>query len=786
MSKNDNQQGQAITYTAAHWGLYEISQSMTENMTIGPYRHDPNPSDIGRYLNHPQVEALRVQKPAIRKGWLDQQQGKPSAPRGGDEYIEVSWDTALDYAADALRKVKQQHGNQAIFGGSYGWSSAGRFHHSQSQVHRFLNSFGGYVRSKNSYSLGAASALLHWLVMPMKDLMESHTDWKTMEKHCELFLSFGGSKYQNAQVSTGGTAEHRTRGGLNAMHNAGVRFINVSPVSDDIETGGNVEWLPIKPNTDTALMLALAYTLWKHDLHDRDFIERYCVGYSEFERYVTGETDHQPKDAHWAAAITGLPAERIEQLAFELSSHRSMINMAWSLQRADHGEQPCFALITLAAMLGQIGLPGGGFAFCYGAENLLGSPHKHVFGPTLSQGKNAVEHFIPVARIADMLLHPGEHFTYEGKTYQYQDIRLIYWAGGNPFHHHQDLKRLSQAWQRPETIITNEQYWTPAAKMADIVFPATTTIERNDIFYAKREPIIAAMKQAKLPEGQAWDDYAIFAALSERLGIAEQFTEGKTADEWLEHLYSHWRQALKEQEDFELPDFATFWQNNTADMPHSDDPVIMLEAFRRDPDANPLKTPSGKIEIFSQSIADFGLQDCPGYACWIEPHEWLGSPKAEQFPLHLISDQPKNKLHSQLDHSPHSRKDRINGREPIYLNPQDAERRGIMHGDLVQVFNERGRCLASAVPSETVRQGVVRLSTGAWYDPQHWHNDQGEWLEKHGNPNALTADVPTSSFAQGCTAQTCLVEVQAWKGESLAVTAFDLPSLATETDHHQS
>ena len=777
--------GKTVSYTASHWGLYQVESPMSPNMTLSHYPNDHDPSPIGLYLNHRQVEKLRVTKPAIRRGWYEQYYGGKGAPRGGDDYIEVEWEVALNIVAAELTRVKTTYGNQAIYGGSYGWSSSGRFHHAQSQIHRFLNSFGGYVRHKDSYSLGAAGPLMHWLVMPMGELMTSHTDWATLAKHTEIFLSFGGAPRKNAQVSYGGTVDHRLHDSLCAMNKAGVRFINISPVQDDIDTEGLVTWLPIKPNTDTALILGLAYTLWQNQLHDMQFIQRYCVGFDVFEKYLTGQSDGIPKTAQWAANITGIKACDIEALAFDIADHRTMVNMAWALQRAHHGEQPCFALVTLAAMLGQIGLPGGGFGFCYGAENLVGSPNPLFFGPTLEQGQPPIDHFIPVARVVDMLLNPGKTFTYQGETHTYQDIRMIYWAGGNPFHHHQNLNQLAQAWQRPETIITHEQYWTPSAKMADIVLPVTTTLERNDIFYANRETVMAAMKQAKAPTGEAKDDYSIFSELAKRLNIAEQFTQGLDAQGWLAYLYTNWQVQMGREHQLDLPDFNAFWENDLLELPKGDKPLVLLENFRKDPDKYPLKTPSGKIEIFSQSIADFNLPDCPGFACWLPPHEWLGSKKAAQFPLHMISDQPKNKLHSQLDHSPHSQKDKINQREPIYINSEDAAIRGLQFGDLVRVFNQRGSCLASAVPSDKIRQGVVRLSTGAWFDPLTPRFQDGQFLlEKHGNPNALTADIPASSFSQGCSAQTCLVEVQRWQGESYAVTAYEQPNIVAKSSQN--
>ncbi|TAJ15906.1 MAG: Asp-tRNA(Asn)/Glu-tRNA(Gln) amidotransferase GatCAB subunit C, partial [Dehalococcoidia bacterium] len=200
----------------------------------------------------------------------------------------------------------------------------------------------------------------------------------------------------------------------------------------------------------------------------------------------------------------------------------------------------------------------------------------------------------------------------------------------------------------------------------------------------------------------------------------------------------------------------------------------MLASFRADPQANKLKTPSGKIEIYSEKIASFGYDDCPPHAVWLEPIEWLGSKTAGRYPLHMLSDQPADKLHSQLDHSPHARATKIKGRQPITLHPDDATARGIAAGDLVRVFNDRGACLAAARLSDRIRPGVVRLSTGAWFDPADAGSNRP--LEKHGNPNALTLDIGASKLSQGCIAQTCLVEIERHDGPAPAVTAHVLPS----------
>ncbi|MBV8193682.1 MAG: molybdopterin-dependent oxidoreductase [Alphaproteobacteria bacterium] len=759
----------ARTLTAAHWGVYELEYDQAGNARrLHPFSLDPDPSPIGLHMLSDEVARLRVRRPAVRKSWLENGPGSHPVRRGQEPFVELPWDEALDLVAGELARVRSAHSNRAIFGGSYGWSSAGRFHHAQSQVHRFLNAIGGYVRHQDSYSLGAARVLMPHIVAPMEELMAMHTSWDVLAEHCKLFVSFGGVPHKNSQINAGGATLHHVKAGLFAMREKGVRFVNVTPTADDLDTGGAVEWLAIRPNTDAALILALCHTLWRENLYDRDFLDRCTVGFDKFAPTLAG------KDAAWAEKITGIPATRIVALARDMAATRTTVSIGWALQRSHHGEQPFWALVTLACMLGQIGLPGGGIGVGYGPVNLMGSAHPKFPGPTLPQGTNAVRDFIPVARFCDMLLDPGGCISYNGQQLTYPDIRLIYWAGGNPFHHHQDLNRLRRAWQKPETIIINEQFWTPAARLADIVLPATTSLERDDIGYGSREPFLIAMKKAREPIGEARDDYWIFGQLARRLGAAETFTEGRDTFAWLRHLYEQAR-TKSAAGGVAIPPFDAFWEAGIAKAEGTNREPVMLASFRADPAARPLKTPSGRIEIFSERIASFGYDDCPGHATWLEPAEWLGGRTAERYPLHMLSDQPTDKLHSQLDHSPHARATKIKGRQPITLHPADASARGIADGDLVRVFNDRGACLAAARLSDRIRRGVVRLSTGAWFDPSDAGSNQP--LEKHGNPNALTLDIGASKLSQGCIAQTCLVEIERFDGRAPAVTAHQPPML---------
>jgi anaerobic selenocysteine-containing dehydrogenase len=328
--------------TTSHWGAYTVRRHEDGSVAVLPHPRDPDPSPLLGNVPGALAHRTRVAAPAVRRGWLEQDPG-PSDRRGAEEFVEVGWDEALDLLAAELTRVRDRYGNEAVYGGSYGWASAGRFHHAQSQLHRFLALFGGYTGSRNSLAAGIAA------------------------------------------------------------------------------------------------------------------------------------------------------------LARRMAASRTLITVTWSLQRIQHGEQPVWAGLALAAILGQIGLPGGGFGHGYGSVGDVGDDGPQLRLPRLPPVPNPIPTFIPVDRIADMLLHPGESFLYDGSTYIYPDSRLVHWAGGNPFHHHQDLNRPRRAFARPDTLVVHEPYWTATARQADVVLPVTTTLEREDLGSGRRDSHLIAMHRAVEP-----------------------------------------------------------------------------------------------------------------------------------------------------------------------------------------------------------------------------------------------------------------------------------------------
>ncbi len=759
-----------MTLTSTHWGAYRIHTNDGKITKITPFEGDSDPSPIGLSMGPLLDDKSRITAPMVRRSWLENGPGAAPEKRGSDAFVAIGWDEAEKLVADELTRVIGQKGNEAIYAGSYGWASAGRFHHAQSQIHRFLNAIGGYTKSVNTYSFAAAEVVMPHILGNYMEMMPQQTSWQSICDNAELFVAFGGLAVKNSQISNGGTGDHIQDRFIKRAAARGVEFVNVSPRRSDISDDIKAHWVPIRPNSDVALMLAIAHELIINQHVDMPFISRYTIGFERFSDYVMGTSDGVAKDVEWAADLCGIAADDIRDLADKMGRKRVMISLGWSLSRQHHGEQPFFAGVTLAAMLGQMGNAGTGVGFGYAAANSVGNNINLLPHMALPQGGNPVESFIPVARVSDMLLNPGAEFDYDGGRYTYPDIDIVYWAGGNPFHHHQDLNRMRRAWQKPATVIVHDWCWNAAAKHADIVLPVTTMLERDDIGLMPRDPYIFAMDRAVEPNALARNDYDILAGIAAHMGAAEDFTQGRDSEGWIQWIWDHSSTRAKAL-GVDLPRLDALRQMGWYKIPDRPDQQILQHAFFTDPDANPLSTPSGKIELYSETMAGFGYDDCPGHAAWREPQEWLGN-KDISYPLHLLSNQPKTKLHSQLDHSEHSRAARINGREPVEMHPIDAAARGLADGDIVRVFNDRGACLAGVTITDAIAAGVVMISTGAWYDPADPAKIGS--LCKHGNPNVLAPDLPTSKLAQGPGAHSCLVEIERY-ADAPPVTAHEPP-----------
>ncbi|WP_127957411.1 molybdopterin-dependent oxidoreductase [Serratia microhaemolytica] len=740
----------------AHWGAYHAVVEDGRLIRCEPYAEDTDPSPMLDSIAPMVYSDRRIRKPAVRRSWLQRRENSDRTLRGKEPFVEVEWDVALDLIAQENQRVRERYGASGLFTGSYGWSSAGRFHHARSQVRRFHFAGGGAVDQQGNYSWGAAQFFLPYIIGTYSPLTGRVTTLSSVAEHCQLLVAFGGLALKNAQVSSGGGMEHTLKPWLEKLAAKGMPIINISPMRDDCPAFVNAEWIPIRPNTDVALMLALAYEIQRRGAEDQAFLTRHCVGYQQLAAYLNGSSDGVVKTPQWASAITGIPAARIVRLAEQLIGVRSFLTCSYSIQRAHRGEQPYWMLIALASMLGQVGLPGAGFSFGHGSMNSVGNPRVDTAGPMMPIGNNPAGLSIPVARICDMLLQPGQPYSFQGETHHYPDIHLIHWAGGNPFHHHQQLNRLVQGWQKPDTVIVQDIWWTAAAQMADIVLPVTSALERNDIGGSSRDRYVLAMHQAIKPLHQARNDFDIFAELADRLGYRQAFTEGRDEQGWLRALYQRCGES-QQAAGIPWPDFDTFWQQGYVELPKPEKEFVFFSEFRADPEQHRLQTPSGKIELFSETIASYHYDDFAGHPEWRPPVEWLGAPQAERWPLHLISIQPEDRLHSQLDPAPQVQANKVQGKEKLYMHPEDAHKRAISDGALVTVSNDRGSCLAGVVLNSGIMPGVVLMATGAWFNPGF--GAQWQQTEQAGNPNVLTLDIGTSPLTQGPNAMSCLVEV---------------------------
>jgi len=745
---------------SSHWGAFRAVVT-ADGVQLTAHPDDPEPSALLANIPVAATPTARVLKPSVRRGWWEDGPG-PDDRRGTDGYLAVEWDELLDRVAADYARVLADHGPQAVYAGSYGWASAGRFHHSQSQLHRFSHCLGGAVRSSWTYSHGVGEVLMPRVVGSQEPLI-SPTAWSSIEANSDLVIAFGGLPAKNSEVASGGISRHEVAGRLRTARARGAEFVLVSPLRDDLAAELDASWLDVVPGTDAALLLALCHVLQADGTYSREFLEKYTAGHEEF----LGTLDD--KTPEWAAEITGIPAGDIRALARRAVRGRTMVMVSWSVARTRFGEQPLWAAAAFAAMIGQIGLPGGGFGHGYASTGGVGKRAGSYPLPTFPQFADPLRVRIPVARISDALLHPGEAYEVDGRHENYPHLRIVHWAGGNPFHHHQDLQRLQRAFRAAETVIVHEPFWTSTARHADVVFPSTTTLERDDIGAARYDDRLIAMGRVHPPLGEARDDYWTLSELATRLGVGERFTQGRKAQDWIEHLYEEWRTGPAARAGIVAPPYAEFVAAGEFALPAEPGEKVLFASFRADPDRYPLRTPSGRIELHSQAIAGFGYDDCPGHPVWLAPEEVPD----EEFPLHLVANNPATRLHSQLDHGATSQQGKVAGREPVRMHPDDAATRDLVDGSVVVLRSRRGSCLGGLVISDAVRRGVVQMSTGAWFDPVS--GAEAGVTCGHGNVNVLTRDVGSSRLAQACTGQHAAVQVSAFDGVPPRVRVFDQP-----------
>ena len=801
--------------SASHFGAVTTKVRNGRFESVEAFAEDRYPTSLIQGLPARTYAQDRILYPCVREGYLKNGYKSDKSKRGSDKYVRVSWEKAFDLIADELKRVYKSYGPDAVYGGSYGWFCVGSLNNPQALLGRMLGIAGGYTSRTLTYSTHAIRAITPY-VTGGDESSNQQTAYPNLIANSECIVFWSSDPINTNQIAWG-VPDHQSYDYMKQLKaeakKRGIKFYCIDPVYNNTAVYFGAEHIQVRPTTDVAMMLGMAHYLYSENLYAKEFVEKYTSGFAEFKTYLLGEGDDKtPKTPEWAAKICGVDAKVIKMLAKEFVSKRTMLMGGWGFQRAHHGEQPHWMLITLASMIGQIGLPGGGFGCAYhysdggvpapaaatgnplsdvktgnGSQGVAASAEAPAASPGLTgisvnskadgPWKQRKIPVIPVSRIVECLENPGREILFDGKKLTYPDLKMAYWAGGNPFHHHQDRNRMIKAWQKFETFVVNECFWTATARMADIVLPATTEQERNDITKSHTNSYIFAMKKAVEPAGEAMDDFDIFVNILRRFSAAEvlAFTEGKSKMEWIKSFYDESYNKAKKS-GVAMPTFEAFWEKGFVkfETPEAAKNFIKYKTFRENPVTHRLGTPSGKIEIFSKKIAGFGYQECKGHPTWFEPMEWLGSKTAKEFPLNLVSPHPKYRLHSQLNNTWLRDLEEVQGREPIWINPKDAARRGIQNGDVVRIFNKRGQVLGGAVVTEAVMEGVVRMQEGGWYDPK----EPGKIgsLCVHGDVNVLIADIPTSELAQGNQA-TALVEIEKFKGELPAIGIFKAPSI---------
>jgi trimethylamine-N-oxide reductase (cytochrome c) len=782
--------------TGSHFGAFKIKRKNGVIDQVKPFDLDKYPTDMINGIKGLVYNPSRIRYPMVRLDFLLKGHKSDTSQRGDFRFVRVTWDQALTLFKQSLDEVQTNYGPSGLHAGQTGWRATGQLHSSTSHMQRAVGMHGNFVKKIGDYSTGAGQTILPY-VLGSTEVYAQGTSWSLILDNAKTIILWANDPYKNLQV--GWNAEtHESFEYLaqlkEKVKQGKIRVISIDPVASKTQDYLGCEKIYVNPQTDVALMLAIAYELYTNNLHDKGFIKGYSLGFDRFVPYLTGEEDGIAKTVEWAEKITAVPADVIKELATTMVAGRTQLLMGWCIQRQQHGEQPYWMAAVLATMIGQIGLPGGGISYGHHYSSIgvpsSGAAAPGAFPRNLDEGQKPIfdssdfkgaSSTIPVARWIDAILAPGKVIDANGAKVTYPDIKMMIFSGNNPWNHHQDRNRMKKAFHKLECVVSIDINWTATCRFSDIVLPACTTMERNDIdiygSYANRG--LLAMQKMVEPLFDSLSDYEIFTRFARILGKEKEYTRGMTEFDWLTKLYNDCKKANDGK--FAMPEFDQFWQDGYVHFGEGK-PWTRHADYRADPEINPLGTPSGMIEIHSRKIERYQYDDCKGHPTWMEKSERShGGPGSEKHPIWMQSCHPDKRLHSQMCESKEYRDTyTVQNREPVYLNPDDAKHRGIKDGDVVRVFNDRGQLLAGAVVSDNFPKGVIRIHEGAWYGPV---GDDGAVtggakvgaLCSYGDPNTLTQDIGSSKLAQACSAYTCLVDYEKFTGKLPQVTSFNGP-----------
>jgi len=669
--------------------------------------------------------------------------------RGEGRFERIEWDEALDLAASEIRRVRETYGPGALlvpYGtGSYSNTSGSHL------ARRLLHLSGGCLSIENSYSwacINRATPTVYGTLITGSQ----RQDW--VNSRYVLMWGWNPAEMIDGTNSAWFVKQARERG---------ARVVCVDPRRTLSAVGLADEWVPIRPGTDAAMMCAMAYVIVQEELHDREFIASHCVGFDShgmppehageesWEDYLLGRRDGVEKTPEWAEAITGIPRETIARLAREYATTSpAMLYQGYGMQRRAYGEQVVRAGCALAAITGNVGIPGG----C--ASGLaLPPPEGGGRWIAIPLGANPYPAAIPAAAWSEAVLRGhsmGRADGVIGAEHLESDVKLLYAVATNCLlNQHMNVNRNARILadeDRVEFLIVQDHFLTPTGKFADLVLPACTSFETWGIQDGwKFSDELLLMPQLVEPLGESRSDYRICAQIAERLGIGEEYTEGRDERGWVARILELYRDRYPD-----LPDLDELEASGTG--VHAlriDEPQVALADFRADPEAHPLDTPSGKIEIFSGELSDYGRPaEVPAVPKYVQEWESPFGPEAERFPLQLIGSHSLARVHSSHANNPWLREAFP---QRVFLNPVDAEARGIADGDEVRVWNERGAIVIPCRVTNRIRPGVVDVPQGAWWAPDE------EGVDRGGATNVLTSERLTP-FAHGCAAHTAMVQVE--------------------------
>jgi DmsA/YnfE family anaerobic dimethyl sulfoxide reductase A subunit len=647
-------------------------------------------------------------------------------PRGAGQFERVTWDAALDEIAREMLRVRATYGNAAILDASRSGSTS--MLHSRAVAQRFLYMFGGCTELWSNMSAEAeifAVRMTYGAKAEYKSAGREPTDYV----NSRLIVMWGWSPADSTFGT--GTAQY-----LKWARKQGVRVVCVDPRRTKSSLDLADEHVFIRPSTDAAALIAMAYVIASEGLQDQAYCDRHVLGFDEdhlpagapegasYRSYLLGLADGVRKTPEWAAEITGIPAQTIRRLAIDFATQKpAALHCGYAPGRTAFGEQFHRAAYALCAMTGNVGIPGGNSGTSNGATGRAGIR-------SLPTGTNPIAARVSSPMLGDLLSR--------GKAGGYPaDIKLIYSAAGDLFNQCPNVNKTVAALDGVELFVVQDHFLTPTAQYADIVLPATTFWERNDVHtpWAGAGHYAIYMKQAIEPMHECRNDLDIFADLARRVGL--QGYNDKTESEWLRELT---RDAVD--------DFEAFAARGLARLPAPEDAMAFAREIR-DPEHHPFTTPSGKIEIYSMALAanpdPYGLGRIPAIPTWIPPVD-----RDPRHPLRLCT--PKSRARTHSIHSNQKILARAD-RDDVWLHPVDAAARGIADGQPARVFNDRGATILPAKVTDRIAPGVVSIREGAWFTPD------GDGVDRRGCANVLTDDRSAPSGAT--TYNTCLVEVEA-------------------------